>query len=343
MKSQVFILGNFGYVTNHLDGQTMESRSLRELIELNGINNYEYFDTQSLQFNRKSFLRIFPKLFRAKKLFYLGAQRSVRYFFPFVWLLCKLLRIEFHFFVVGGWIAEFINDKPIHRFMMKRIESMYCETKSIVKKLEDWYGFKNAVWFPNFRIYDFEPDIVPKTNNTLKLVFMSRIVKHKGYHRVFNFADYISKKGITGISIDFFGPLYPSDREYFMNELDKYEFTRYKGVLEPKVINQTLAEYDAMLFPTSYPGEGLPGTIIDSYISGIPVIASNWRYNSELIDDGKSGLLFDLENEVDFYKHILFLKNNPEILYQMKLNAFSKSKEFDQFFVWDIIKTNTKL
>jgi glycosyltransferase involved in cell wall biosynthesis len=46
-----------------------------------------------------------------------------------------------------------------------------------------------------------------------------------------------------------------------------------------------------MLFPTYWQGEGFPGAIIDAFVSGVPVIASDWNMNREIIIHEKNGLL----------------------------------------------------
>ncbi len=221
---------------------------------------------------------------------------------------------------------------------------MYCETESIVRKLSDWYGYKHAYWFPNFRIYDFEPKIMLRSEDPLKLVFMSRITKSKGYEIVFRMAKYINGLlPVNSIIIDFYGPINKYDKVDFLKGLSKFDFLKYKGILETKEINITLAAYDAMLFPTNYPGEGLPGTILDSYISGIPVVASDWRYNAELILHGQTGFIFDLNQEEEFYNYILKLYFDRDLLYKLKLNAYKKSKDFDYNTIWNILVMRTGL
>jgi len=343
-RSEVYILGNFGYVTNQLDGQTMESRSMLELLQMKNVRLVDYFDTENLHHKPASQLIMFWGLFKTKRLFYLGCQNNVKYLFPVLWILAKISRIEFHYFVVGGWIAEFIKKLPVHRFMLRRINGMYCETESIVRKLSDWYGYKHAYWFPNFRIYDFEPEIRFRTEDPLRLVSMSRVTKSKGYEIVFRMAEYIDKiLPINSIIIDFYGPIFERDKVDFFEHLSRFGFIKYKGILEPEDINITLATYDAMLFPTNYPGEGFPGTILDSYISGIPVVASDWKYNAELIIHGQTGFIFDLNQEEEFYKYVLKLYYDRDLLYKLKLNAYKKSKDFDHNTIWGIIVMRTGL
>lgn len=54
---------------------------------------------------------------------------------------------------------------------------------------------------------------------------------------------------------------------------------------------EVLKNYDALLFPTYYEGEGFAGTIIDAFAAGLPVIASDWKYNSEIIKQGITGVI----------------------------------------------------
>lgn len=63
-----------------------------------------------------------------------------------------------------------------------------------------------------------------------------------------------------------------------------------------ETIISTLSKYVFMLFPTYYAGEGMPGAVLDGYIAGLPVIASNWHYNAEVVKDGETGFIFELKD-----------------------------------------------
>ena len=98
-----------------------------------------------------------------------------------------------------------------------------------------------------------------------------------------------------------------------------------------------------MLFSTRYLGEGFPGTILDSYISGIPVIASDWRYNSDLVIHGQTGFLLAPGKEVVILEVLEALYNDRDLLFKLKQNAYQKSKEYAPEIVWEIIEKNTRL
>ena len=111
--------------------------------------------------------------------------------------------------------------------------------------------------------------------------------------------------------------------------LEKYNFVDYKGVIQPNEIHQTLNDYDLMLLPTHYFTEGLPGSIVDAYISGIPVIATEWKHSREFIDDGYSGYIIPFENgEMSLIEKVILLNKDRNLLKQMQLNALEKRKEF---------------
>ena len=61
---------------------------------------------------------------------------------------------------------------------------------------------------------------------------------------------------------------------------------------------KVLSGYDVMLFPTYWNGEGFPGTIIDAYIAGLPVIASDWSMNEELIEHEVTGWIIPPQDEM---------------------------------------------
>jgi glycosyltransferase involved in cell wall biosynthesis len=118
---------------------------------------------------------------------------------------------------------------------------------------------------------------------TLKLVYLGRIQKRKGYETIFNFVDNLKNKPLN-ITVTFFGQIDKCDIEEFSSLVNRYsDYVKYEGELSPDQIQDRLSYYDVLLFPTTYYTEGLPGTIIDAFSAGLPVIATNWKHAEELI------------------------------------------------------------
>lgn len=326
---KVLVLGYFGYTTNQLDGQTVKTRDIYRLAK-EQLNNcdVEYFDTQTLQNNKFLVFKMFFKVMCCKILFYLPAHNNLKVFFPIFFLLSQLFRFKIHYFVVGGWLREYLTKLPIHRFMLSRINGIHAETKRLKDELEEYYSFKNVDIFPNFRFFDFEPKY--SESKKLKIVFMARVMKQKGIDWIFKLAEHIATNKLQEkYSITFYGPETEEDKEYFEKNVAKYDFVEYLGSLQPNEIHETLSHYDVMLLPTHFYTEGLPGSIVDAYISGIPVIVTEWKHSHEFVEDGKSGYIVSFKNGLpEMIEKVLLLEKDRDLLRRLQDNVLVKRMEF---------------
>lgn len=89
-----------------------------------------------------------------------------------------------------------------------------------------------------------------------------------------------------------------------------------------------IKKYDFLIFPTYYDGEGLAGTLIDSFFSGTPAIASNWKYNGEVITDQKNGFLFETKNDEEATKILLDIYNKKYDLEQISKNCIMEAEKY---------------
>ena len=79
-----------------------------------------------------------------------------------------------------------------------------------------------------------------------------------------------------------------------------------------------IKNYYALLFPTKFITEGVPGTIIDAYSAGVPVIASRWHSFTDVIDDGITGIGYEIYNNELLIKMIKEAIQSPEKMMEMK-------------------------
>ena len=98
-----------------------------------------------------------------------------------------------------------------------------------------------------------------------------------------------------------------------------------------------------MLFPTRFFTEGFPGSILDSYISGVPVIATNWLNAKEFIDDGETGYIVDFDNDEIFIDKVIYLINNPYLIAEIKANVIKKRYIYSPDEAWNVLSLALKL
>ncbi len=340
MKKKILVLGYFGIRNNELDGQTIKTRSIYELLISKDEHNLsiEKFDTQKFQYSKISFFKMLYKLLRCNTLVYIPAHKNLKYLFPLIYYVCKLKSSQILYFVVGGWLEEYLENKKLHISLLSKIDAILTESNDLNQSLIVKYHFKNVRTFPNFRIHSFMPRFI-ENNDSFNIVFMARINRMKGIDYVFYLANYLKKNSDKRINIDFYGPFeFKKDEDYFFNELEKYKNCTYKGVLDPEKIYTTLNNYDLMVFPTRYFTEGFPGSVLDAYISGIPVITTHWKHATDFIQDRITGIIVPFENSEDeFLKAVLSLYEDRNLLFEMKHNAFEHSKAYSSDLAWGIL------
>ena len=325
---KVLVIGYFGHNKNQLDGQTVKTRDVYRLVNEQTNGKVDYYDTEDFQYRKLSIFKMFWKLISCRTLFYLPAHNNLKYIFRIIFVLSSIFRVRIHYFVVGGWLREFLMSLPIHRWMLSKIEGIHVETKRLKKELEEYFHYDNVDIFPNFRFFEFNPKRY--ASEKLRVVFMARVNKMKGLDWIFELAEAIEEQHLQDrISITFYGPIFEDDKSYFEENVSRFSFMEYKGILEPKDIHETLSNYDVMLLPTHYYTEGLPGSVVDAYISGIPVIVTEWKHSREFVEDGVSGFIVPFENgQKELINKVLLLEKDRNLLNQLQVNALQKRMEF---------------
>lgn len=334
---KILVLGFFGYLTNQIDGQTIKTRDVYSLLKTKCTEEIVYFDTQSFKTSKLNLLKMLLMVLKADNIFYLPAHNNLKYLFPIIYLLSKISNTKLNYLVVGGWLFEFLKNKPLHRYILKNIEGIYTETDNLYMNLQK-YNLNNLNKLHNFRIVDF-PNIhdIDKSKKEIRLVFMARVHPLKGTDLLFEIEKRLNDMGMHHVSIDIYGPIFKDYEEDFLRKIENSS-VKYCGVVDPSNVYLTLQDYDLMLFPTKYYTEGFPGTILDAYISLIPVVASNWLNAKEFIDDKKTGYIIDFNNDEFFIEKVIDLVKNPNYIYSLKDNIKDKRNHYSYEKAWEILE-----
>src|SRR5690606_6927780 len=129
---------------------------------------------------------------------------------------------EIYYFVIGGWLLEFLNSNERHVSMLRKIKAIFPETSDLNNQLLS-IGFENVQVIPNFKY--FENLNLISEERPKHLVFFSRINKKKGLNFIFDLIKELSNE--MEVYVDFYGPINEDDRSFFFNELNKCNNTQY--------------------------------------------------------------------------------------------------------------------
>lgn len=302
---KVAIIGHFALSKEYNDGQTVKVRNLySELVKLFGEDEVFRVDTYNYKSNPTKLLKNCVQAMKADYVLFLPAQNGVKVFVPLFCFLNKFYNKNLFYVVVGGWLPE----------MLKINKSLLKDCKNLTKILVETEGMKsklNSLGLDNVDILFNFKDIKPISKNELKnldysqlkVCTFSRVIKSKGIENAINVVNSINKKyGKTIYNLDIYGPIGDDYKEEFQDLISKtgHDAVNYKGVIDSSKSVDTIKNYDLLLFPTYYEGEGLAGTIIDAFFAGVPVVASDWKYNKDIIKDGVNGLIFKTKCDEEF-------------------------------------------
>jgi len=325
----ILFLGSISLKRNRLDGVTVKSRCLKNWLDNKEGIKLKVIDTDNWTKNIiKICSEFINNIYKSDVIVISSAQRGAN-------VLIKLLKIirckkDVYYFVAGGRLGKYMLSGIYNKkdyYFLKRI---YVESDKIVKELHDC-GLKNTIKILNFREFNIEDSFKLNTNvnlmNNINFVFYSRVIKEKGIEDLI-FAFNELKKKYRNIYLDIYGQVDDNYLEY-LNTI-KEEGVKYKGVIIPNNRDEykILSEYDIFVLPTYYKGECLPGALIDAYISGLAIIASNWEYAQEYIADGTVGYIHKYKDLNDLMNKMEMLILNNDMIIKFKENSQKESIKF---------------
>lgn len=103
-----------------------------------------------------------------------------------------------------------------------------------------------------------------------------------------------------------------------------------KRVIFPGYVSDVASWYAASdAAVSSSRSEGLPFNVMEAMYCGLPVVASSVKGHMDLIEDGKTGLLFAYDNETEFASQIKKLARSEALCSELGVNASKSVLKYD--------------
>lgn len=192
-----------------------------------------------------------------------------------------------HVISMGGRLHSLVKNDKILSVLNKLCGGVWVETEGIKIGLEE-QGFKNIRIFPNCRSGENVCEPKP-VEQKIKYVYFSRICQEKGMDEIMQAVDACNGSW----SLDLYGEVSTEYKSRFEEFIAKHPEVKYHGVFDSTNGNvyQELNKYDAMLLPSKWKGEGVPGTLVESKMAGIAAIVSEWNFNAEVVINEAEGIV----------------------------------------------------
>ncbi len=104
-------------------------------------------------------------------------------------------------------------------------------------------------------------------------------------------------------------------------------FVQYCGTVAADQSVDVLKHYFVLLFPTYYEGEGFAGTLLDAYSAGVPVIATDWKYNRELVP-ASVGFTYKTGENEELQRLLWELALNPGLILEKKTHCLAEARKY---------------
>lgn len=318
------MIGHFGEGKVLLNGQTIKTKIITEELQRQfGAEQVRKVDTHGgWKVLLKSPFQLLYALKSSKNVIIFPAHNGLKVYAP----LLTLFRVFFkdrklHYVVIGGWLPQFLEEHRWLAAVLKKFNGIYVET-STMKRALDAKGFENVIVMPNCKeltVLSADELIYPSAE-PYKLCTFSRVMKEKGIADAVDAVKTVNERfGRTVYELDIYGQIALNQTEWFAALQRVFPtYIRYRGQVSSHKSVQTLKAYFALLFPTRFYTEGIPGTIIDAYASGIPVLAAKWESFDNLVEEGVTGIGYPMGDNQALISVLEQAANDPAILLGMK-------------------------
>lgn len=222
---------------------------------------------------------------------------------------------------IGKWVVR----------TMKKVDSVVMISDVEKKWLEKRIGARKNILVINNGVIDRSAEYRSAVAKTQSFVYMGRIVDYKGINELISAFKDVCKK-YPGAVLNIYGD--GEDFEKYSRMADNSIFF-YGATNEPLV---ALAENDIFVLPSHR--EGLSLSLLDAAMMKKKIIASDAGGNSEVVKNGKTGLLVPIKDAAKLTEAMGWMIEHEKEAERLAANArryYEENFNFDKIFTEEML------
>lgn len=252
-----------------------------------------------------------------------------------IWIVDKL-KIKKVFEIGDFWMKGFLSKtvfskvkrgiKNILPFFYSKdvqIDPVICVSKWMEEEMKTLYGTKRSFIIPNGTKIEKS---IKKSKDIMQFLFTGRIDASKGLDLAIKAMASLKDRKLDLFEFHIYGS---GDKPYLekckritkLLDLEKHIFFHP----QQKSLTNAYAKAHVLLMPTRM-REPFGLVIIEAMANNVVVVASNAYGPKEIIEDNKTGVLFEQNSLEDLNKKIDFLYKNWDLMELINANAYKKVK-----------------
>lgn len=325
--------------------KTSSGQEIRTKILYDAMNEYYtpervvFVDTSLASGSKLRLLLDFAKcLLQCGDIILIVSRNGLRMFSGPLAFAQKFLHKRIYNNIIGGNIVEQIDEHPAYIKRMSAYTVNWVQMKKMISDLNA-LGLNNVELLPNSKPITIQPPIrVPETE-PYRFCTFSRISKAKGTELAIEAVRSINREaGHTAVTLDIYGVPDEDYKDTFETVMKNApDGVTYGGVIPYEKSADVLKPYFMLLFPTTFYGEGFPGTILDAYAAGLPVLASDWKFNGELVTDGVNGFIYEHDKPEQLKEKMLYAIAHASAVNDMRTACTAEASKYTPEKIMPII------
>ncbi len=326
----VCVVGNYGDKEILTDGQGIKTLEMyQSLVKAYGSKKVCRVNLHSK--NRVLLaLQLLFNLARCKNIFVMVSKNGRKNVIPLLVAYNKIFRKKIFHSLIGSTTHQTLEEDPKYVKCFNSLAGNWSETNTEKKLLEE-RGLTNVTVVKNFKNLNV---LAPQALQYVKqepfpLCTFSRVEELKGIPNIVRAVKKVNELcGRTVCTLDIYGKVmerYEEDFERLKNEFG--EHIRYCGVVDFDKSVDVLKHYYMVVFPTRYYTEGIPGTLLDAFAAGVPVLSAEWESCYDIMND-RVGITYAFGHDEALVEALLYALQNPVKINGMKEACLLEARNY---------------
>lgn len=172
-------------------------------------------------------------------------------------------------------------------------------------------------------------DTLPKDRQSLRILFVGRVIRQKGAHVLISAAKYLTKDLHIPVKVTLVGRTPPWEKAYgekIRASLKGWPM-RWVGFVSPAQLPRYYWNADVLVCPSQW-REAFGLVNVEAMAAGLPVIASNVGGLQEVVDSTSGLLVTNYHNPQGFARALQQLATNPLLREQLSRGAAKRAHQF---------------
>ena len=326
----VCVVGNYGGAETLTDGQSIKTLELYNSL-VRAYGEKEICRVNLYKKNKIALVcELMIALIRCRNIIVLVSKNGRKKLIPLLVSMNKIFKRKIFHSLIGSTTHQTLDENPKFIECFNGLAGNWSETQT-EKILLEQRGLTNVSVVKNFKNLDIlnVQDLVYATEAPFAFCTFSRVEEKKGIPNIVRAINEVNNRfGKTVCTLDIYGQVmekYEDDFEKLKEEFG--ENIKYKGVVDFYKSVETLKNYYMLVFPTKYYTEGIPGTLLDAFSAGIPVLSAEWESCFDIMNE-KVGITYAFDDDEKLISSLIYAIENPDTINALKENCLLEAKQY---------------